>query len=379
MTLFTLDVGQNTVHVFDADAKNGEGIFYPKLPEEDLLELNIPNLKRGDCLVIEDAHLRERVEGGRSVAHAFTYNQLIKLFDNALKLGITIKLFPQKKTPAARTLAGYDNSLKKKNSQFMEKYGISTDEADVRSIALFLKKNPEAFRRLKTFMPQKEEDYRKENEHVFEYIQEANEDINIARTQGYGFDDWYNFDDAPHRFIENQKYELCDRLMGDGIFNLDQDNEFTGEELMKSIGLSYKKRGTGLNKIDKVNRLYTLVSSILRSEPNEDVEDDSLKDLRLRGFPPNHKYYGKKMFPNWKFIKANYFALKPFHMKGGVAASNYKQHMRPALSNFEGKLLPLNITDEMYSEFKSERSKADRMMRQIWRVLYQMIVKDGLR
>ena len=369
MTLFTLDVGQNTVHIFDADANNGEGIFYPKLPEENLLELNIPNLKRGDCLVIEDAHLRERVEGGRSVAHAFTYKQLLKLFDNALKLGITIKLFPQKKTPAVRTLSGYDNSIRKKNSQFMQKYGISTDEADVRSMALFLKKNPEAFRCLKTFMPEKEEDYQRKNQHVFKYIQEANKDINIARTQGYGFDNWYNYDDAPHRFIENQKYELCDRFMGEGIFNLDQDNEFTGEELMKSLGLSYKKRGTGLNKVSSESRLYTIVASILR--PNG--------ELRKRGFPPNHKYYGKKMFPNWKFIKANYFALKPFHMKGGVAASNYKQHMRPALSKFEGKILPLNITDEMYSEFKSERSKADRMMRQAWKVLYKMIVEDGLR
>ena len=277
-------------------------------------------------------------------------------------------------------MAGYDPNLSKKNAQFIERYGITTDEADVRSIAHFLKRDPEAFRCLKVFKPVKEEEYHRENQHIFEYIQEANDDINIARTQGYGYDNWYDYDDAPHRFIEAHKYELCNRLMGAGIFDLDQDNEFDGEELMAAIGLKYAaKKKNELNKISSESRLYTLVSSILKPKPNEDVEDEDLKDLRLRGFPPEHKNYGKKMFPNWKFIKDNYFALKPFHMKGGVAASNYKQHMRPAVSDFIGKTLPTDITDEQYSDFKSNRSKVDKMMRHIWIVLRKMIVEDGLR
>ena len=43
--------------------------------------------------------------------------------------------------------------------------------------------------------------------------------------------------------------------------------------------------------------LYTVVASILR--PNG--------ELRKRGFPPGHKYEGKKMNVLWKWCKENYF------------------------------------------------------------------------
>ena len=366
MNLFTADVGQNSVHVYDSTNDK----FYGKLPQNKLIELDIEGIKRGDILVIEDAHLRERVEGGKSVAHAFGFNSLKRLYDNAQLKGITIKLFPHKKTPVTRRLAGYDPELIKKNKKFMEKYNISTDEADVRSIAQFLKRDAAAFRCLKNFIPIREEQYHKENEHVFDYISEANIDINTARTQGYGFDEYYDYDDAPSQFIKNQKYELCKRLtQDDGIFD-SGDNEFEGEELMAALGLKYAAKGKGkLNKISSESRLYTLVSSFLR--PNG--------ELRERGFPPGHKYYGQKMFPNWKFVKANYLGLKPFHMKAGVAASNYKQHMRPGVSNFKGKTLAVSMEDKDYFYFKDERRRVDKMIYKIWKVLRKMIYEDGLR
>ena len=42
MTLFTADVGQGKVHIY----ASGNDIFYGKLPEENLINLNIKGLKK---------------------------------------------------------------------------------------------------------------------------------------------------------------------------------------------------------------------------------------------------------------------------------------------------------------------------------------------
>ena len=387
MNLFTADVGQGSLHVYDSD----RDIAYLKLLQSRLLDLDIDGLKSGDVLVIEDAHLRERVEGGLSLAHAFFMDELNRLYENAKKRQITILLFPHKKTPVVRKLAGYDPKHRKTNKTFMDEYGISTDEADIRSIAKFLKRDKEAFKRLKKFKPISQKEYQIQNQHKFDFIQECNLDINIARTQGYGFDAYYDYgdDDAVTQFIKNQKTEFCNRLMGDGIFDSDSNSTnstFTGEELMDAVGLHYSKSKPGqLNAIKSESRLYTLVASIIR--PNG--------DLRKRKFPPinektgkPHKYYsedadgnytGKILPVQWQWCKVNYFGCKSFHEKQGVASSNYKQHMRPGVSDFQGKVLSIGADDDEYTFFKKERSKVDKMTQQIWYVLREMIVEDGLR
>jgi len=363
MNIFTADVGQGKVHIYDSD----KDLFYGKMPQQDLIDLNIPKIKRGDILVVEDAHLRPSPEHGKTMAQPFSFEHLNELYLNAIKLGITVLAFGQKKTPTARKFSGYNPEHMKKNSTFMKEYGISTDEADVRAIAKLLLTDINALRALKPFKPQRLDEYQKQNQHKFDYIQDANNDINIARTQGYGFDSYYEYDDAVHQFIENQKVELCNRLVGGGIFELDSSDEFEGTELMEAIGLKYGPKG--LNKIKSESRLYTLVASILR--PNG--------DLRKRGFPPEHKYHGKMLPPFWKFTKENYLGCKPFHMKQGVAASNYKQHMRPGVSNFSGKTIEVGSTVEEYMRFKEERNLVDKKTRVIWNVLREMIVEDGLR
>ena len=385
MNLFTADVGQGKVHIYDSN----RDIAYLKLPQERLINLEIDGLESGDVLVIEDAHLRERVEGGLSLAHAFFMDELYRLYNNAEKLQITILLFPQKKTPVVRKLAGYDPEHRKSNNIFMKVYKISTDEADIRSIAKFLKRDKEAFKRLKKFKPISQNQYQKQNQHKFDFTKECNQDLNIARTQGYGFDSYYDYgdDDSVTQFIKNQKYELANRLTkNDGIFSTDSDSPFTGEELMSAVGLHYSKSKNGeLNAIQSVSRLYTMVASILR--PNG--------DLRMRKFPPinektgePHKYYsedksgnytGKFLPVEWKWSKENYFGCKSFHEKQGVASSNYKQHMRPGVSNFNGKSLSIGANDDEYNFFKEERSRVDKKTQEIWYVLREMIVEDGLR
>ena len=243
MNLFTADVGQGKVHVYDS----GNDIFHGKLPEENLINLHIPGLKKGDTLVVECAHLRESHRF--TMAQPFNFNQLTQLKENVEEKGITLRLFPQKSTPKARKLSGYESQ--KTNSKFQKLYGISTDEADTRSIANFLLKDQSAFYALKDFVPTKLVEYQDKDDSIFNYIQESNEDINPPKTSGYGFDKKNSYEDNVSRWIKKYALKLTEYLNGD-------------MELIEAIGLKYLKNGT--LKVEVPNRIYTLVHSIIRPD-----------------------------------------------------------------------------------------------------------------
>ena len=335
MTLFTADVGQGKVHVYDS----GTDTFYPKLPEENLINLNISGLKRGDTLVVEDAHLRESHRF--TMAQPFNFEQLTQLKENAEEMGITLLLFPQKSTPKTRKLAGLGENDK-------------TDEADTKAIASFLLKDRSAFYALKEFSPTRLTDFQEKNNHIFDYIQQCNGDINPAKTSGYGFDKKIPYEDAVSRWIKKYALKLTEYLNGD-------------IELIEAIGLKFDKKGN--IKIAVPNRIYTLVHSILR--PNG--------ELRVR---PD-----LGLVPNWKYIKAHYLGCKPFHMKQGVAASNYKHWMRRAVSDYaypdknsaNSSDFQIGMSYEELVKLKEARTKVDKMTQTIWYAIRKMIVEDGLR
>ena len=334
MNLFTADVGQGKVHVYDS----GNDQFYGKLPQENLINLNIPALKRGDNLIVECAHLRESHRF--TLAQPFDYDQLEELKRNADEMGVTILLFPQKSTPKARKLANVEADDK-------------TDEADTRAIAEFLLKDQNAFDALKEFFPKKLDSFKNEISNTVEYIQECNADINPAKSSEYGFGK-IDYEDAVSKWIKKYALRITEYLDGD-------------MELIHAIGLKFDKKGT--IKVEVPNRIYTLVHSILR--PNG--------DLRVR---PD-----VKLVPNWKYIKSHYLGCKPYHMNQGVAASNYKHWMRRAVSEYAypGKN-SANTTDfqvgmsyEELAKLKKARTKVDKMTQKIWYALRKMIVEDGLR
>ena len=334
MNLFTADVGQGKVHVYDS----GNDQFYGKLPQESLINLNIPGLKMGDTLIVECAHLREAHRF--TLAQPFDYDQLEELKKNANEKGITILLFPQKSTPKARKLAGVEADAK-------------TDEADTKAIAQFLLKDQSAFYSLKEFFPKRLDSFKDEISNTVEYIQECNVDINPAKSSEYGFGK-IDYDDEVSKWIKKYALRLVEYLGGD-------------LELINAIGLGFDRKGNV--KVLVPNRIYTLVHSILR--PNG--------ELRVR---PD---VGK--VPNWKYIKAHYLGCKPYHMNQGVAASNYKHWMRRAVSEYAypGKK-SANTTDfqvgmsyEELAKLKKARTKVDKMTQKIWYALRKMIVEDGLR
>mgnify|MGYP003140057693 CR=1 FL=1 len=335
MNLFTADVGQGKVHIYDS----GNDKFHGKLPQESLINLSIPGLKMGDTLVVECAHLRESHK--YTLAQPFDYDQLEELKRNADEKGITILLFPQKSTPKARKLAGLEADDK-------------TDEVDTKAIAQFLLKDKSAFFSLKEFKPTKLSKYQEKNDSVFTYIQQGNDDLNPGKSSEYGFGK-IDYEDEVSKWIKKYSLRLVEYLGGD-------------LELINAIGLGFDKKGNV--KVLVPNRIYTLVHSLIRPQ-----------DGSLRVRPDIGKV------PNWKYIKAHYLGCKPYHMNQGVAASNYKHWMRRAVSEYAypGKK-SANTTDfqvgmsyEELAKLKKARTKVDKMTQKIWYALRKMIVEDGLR
>jgi len=335
MTLFTADVGQGKVHVYDS----GNDVFHGKLPEENFINLTIPGLGEGDTLVMEDSHLRESHRF--TLAQPYNFDQLTQLKENAKEKGITLLLFPQKSTPKTRKLAGLGEKDK-------------TDEADTKAIAQFLLKDRSAFYTLKEFVPTRLTDYQDKNNSIFSYIQECNEDINPAKSSGYGFNKKIPYEDAVSRWITKYRVRIVEALDGD-------------LELIEALGLKFDRKN--VVQVAVPNRIYTLVHSIIR--PNG--------ELRIR---PD-----LGLAPNWKYIKAHYLGCKPFHMNQGVAASNYKHWMRRAVSEYAypGKKsshttdFQVGMSYEELNKLKKARTKVDKMTQKIWYALRKMIVEDGLR
>tara|TARA_Y100001935_G_scaffold141412_1_gene116892 strand:+ start:134 stop:1267 length:1134 start_codon:yes stop_codon:yes gene_type:complete len=377
MNLFTADIGEGRLHVYDS----GNDTFYGKLPKDDIIALNIPELQSGDTLVVECAHLREAHE--RTMAQAYIFDKLKELKQNADKLGIIVKLFPQKSTPKARKLyRGVNKETeeefhgfevdKDETAKFIKTYAMSPDEADTRSIAQFLLNDQNAFHSLKTFIPTKMKDFQNKSQHIFDYIQEANDDINPAKSSGYGLDPkkpWY--EDEVSKWIKKYTVDGGSSIFGYTptiVDYLEKQYPNDYEELAKVLGLSIDKK-SGKIKIENENRIYTLTTTILRRNGSLRYREDNGK------------------VPYWKYVKAHLLGCKPYHMNQGVIASNYKHWMRRAVSEyaFPGKKSALTsdfqvgMSYDEYFKLKEARTKVDKMTQKIWYVLREMIVEDGLR
>ena len=377
MNLFTADIGEGRLHVYDS----GNDTFYGKLPKDDIIALNIPELQSGDTLVVECAHMREA--HAKTMAQAYIFDKLKELKQNADKLGIIVKLFPQKSTPKARKLyRGVNKETeeefhgfevdKDETAKFIKTYAMSPDEADTRSIAQFLLNDQNAFHSLKTFIPTKMKDFQNKSQHIFDYIQEANDDINPAKSSGYGLDPkkpWY--EDEVSKWIKKYTVDGGSSIFGYTptiVDYLEKQYPNDYEELAKVLGLSIDKK-SGKIKIENENRIYTLTTTILRRNGSLRYREDNGK------------------VPYWKYVKAHLLGCKPYHMNQGVIASNYKHWMRRAVSEyaFPGKKSALTsdfqvgMSYDEYFKLKEARTKVDKMTQKIWYVLRQMIVEDGLR
>ena len=358
MTLFTADYGGNRFHVYDAD----RDAFHPKLRLGEFINLKVPNLGEGDTLVVECAHLREWHE--KTMAQPLTYDELTQFKKNCDEQGVTVKLFPQNSSPKARNLSGFPSG---KDPAFYKKnFNKSTDEVDTRSIAKFLLNDENAFNALKEFFPTRMAEFQEESDPIFEYIQEANDDINPAKSQGYGFctkEGFEEYEDEVSKWIEANIDKIVDRFHNDpAVLNL------LGLKRLKPN----KKYPLGRLKVKTPPRIYTLVTTILR------------RDGTLRYRKDNGK------LPYWKYVKAHLLGCKPQHSKQGVIASNYKHWIRPYVSeyNHPDKLrekddkkkisgnsgdIRVNMGFEELAKLKVARSNVDKLTQKVWGVLREMI------
>ena len=354
MTLFTADYGGNRFHVFDSD----RDVFHEKLRLGNFINLDVPNLGEGDTLVVECAHLREWHKN--TMAQPLTFDELTKFKQNCEENGVEVKLFPQNSSPKARKLAGYESE--KDNAKFKRLYGISTDEADTRSMALFLLNNENAFDSLKEFFPTRMEEFQEKSDPIFEYIQEANDDINPAKSQGYGFstkEEFKEYKDEVSEWIVANVDKIVDRFNND-------------PKVMNLLGLKRlkptKKDPEGKLKVETPSRIYTLTTTILRP-------DGTLRFRKDNGLPAY-----------WQYVKANLLGCKPYHSRQGVIASNYKHWIRPNVSEYQH---PDKISGEIsknssdirvgmgYEEIRKlnrARTKVDKLTQEVWYVLRGMIV-----
>ena len=274
MNLFTADVGQGKVHIYDS----GNDEFHPKLPEQNLIDLDIPKLESGDTLVVECAHLRESHRF--TMAQPFDWEQLNNLKQNAEEKGVTILLFPQKSTPKTRKLANVSEDKK-------------SDEADTKAIANFLLNDKRAFSSLKKFNPKKLKDFQQENNFIFDYIQQCNEDINPAKTVGYGFNKKIHYEDEISKWIKAYYIQLVSEL-GD-------------EELVSAIGIKKTTRGYKVDKENVTKRVEVKVGN--RNKGYLEVESglnegdivvaEGLKKVRPNGKIKPIKDCEKKSEASW--------------------------------------------------------------------------------
>ena len=334
----TADIGKKQTSVYIPETKN-----HHTISTDQFLELNIPEMNDHD-IVIEDAHIRSQEDD--SLAQSWTIDQLRQLRSIADSNGTEIFCFPQKVTPKARKIASI--GLRK---ELLEK----TDKNDVESIAFYLHEFPRAYDALKVFSPVEYKTFEKKVSHIYADRDSLTEDSNESRNLEYGIGN--DYDDHVSRWIKKYISVLA--------FNLSNETrEFWKLELNRKKNAL--KPGV-LNYTNKaLKQIYNVINTIIIPSTGE---------LRVRS--DNNKV------PYWKYAKAVYFGLTPYHMHAGVTASNYKYHKRKAGSsckksmNLESANAVENLDD--VREIRETMIESDNHLRDLWRTARKMIVEDGLR
>ncbi len=339
MKILVLDIGKKATHVFVPETNN-----YYKIEHSDFIKLNIPELEDGDTLVVEEAHMR--AQSDNSLAQAFKIDDLHQFKILADSKNNPILLFPQKVTPKARKVASlvYPELIEK------------TDLNDIKSIAYYIQHFPSALKTLKKFAPISYEEFVEKNSHIFNERIILNDDINEARNESYGIKTDYS--DAVTNWIKKYMSILAYRL---------------SNETREWVGLELNAKGNALKPgllnytSEKLKFVYTIVNTILNPKT---------------GTPRLRSDY--KVPPFWKYAKAYYFGLTPYHMKAGVTASNYKWHKRKASTNckismsLDSKQNPIKTNNDVF-EIRKEMISSDKKLQEVWREVRKMIVEEGLR
>lgn len=339
------DVGSCQLNVYDPTSKQ-----HYNLTPDDFLNLNIPCLKDGMTIVIEDAHLRSREDD--SMAHTYDIEQLKQIKLACDNRNVEILCFPQKSTPKARKIYSLDKET------LIEK----TDENDCEAIAFYLINFPNIFDSLKKWKPMTFGEHEERTKHLYKDRETLTLDSNLARNLKYGMGKNNIYSNAVSEWIKKYITKLYSEL--------DQETR----DVFK-LGLNRKGNALQDNIVNYTNetvlkQIYNVVNTILTPDGKPRVRSD----------------IGK--VPHWRYAKEVYFGLTPYHQHAGVTASNYKWHKRRMGSNckltmtFEDngtkKVNTVKSTEDVKT-IREEMKRSDRSLRTLWRTVRKMIVEDGLR
>ena len=288
---YVIDCGKNQATIYD-----GKTVI--TISHETLLSLPA-ELQRGDTVIGEYSHFgcpRKLL----SKAQPFEAEKLLGWYERFREAGVNLKLFPQQSTPRACILVhGYKKDaegkfLKESNGKnHIEK----SDETDPIAIFNFLLKEPQG-KRVSLMKPPtsfEEDALRTEGN---EWKSDTNTIINSARSVDYEAPE-----DKNAEWLRDNAETISSRLSPRARNIFGYDNFYTTTDK--------KGRWTkGDLKNGKVNMVQVYpVLTVLR------MPDGSLRE-RIR----------THALPGWKFIKKYVFCMTPFHLKGGVARSNFYYH-----------------------------------------------------
>ena len=179
------DVGSKFINAYDPTSKQ-----HSKITPDDFLNLNIPNLKNGMTIVIEDALLRSREDV--SMAQTYDIEQLKELKFICDNRNIKIACFPQKSTPKTRKIYSLDKET------LIEK----TDKNDCVSIAFFLINFPDIYHSLKVWKPMTYGEHENRTKHLYKDRDELTLESNLARNEIYGIGKDNDYSDAVSEWIK---------------------------------------------------------------------------------------------------------------------------------------------------------------------------------
>jgi hypothetical protein len=281
--VFTVDLGKNSVHVYDCSTKKQYKISF-----DDFVNLNIEGLDSSCLVVMEESHYRSR--GETSKAQALEYEQLLQLFDNAYEKGVMLYMFPQCNTPKAR---GF-------------KFGVTAKPADDIQDCIAIADmviNRTDMASLREFVPISMEQFKSISAGRSADIQQLNEDANY----------WRNFD---YYYADRATNPLGQLIVGcaDYLAGVLTD---TQKELLR---FSFGKKGQLTGPGGWYNKVAYLIMTVVSMDDDGNLIARTRKDNGL--------------VPNWRYVAQRLLGFSPYHFKAGTAASNVKMHMLQKHANY---------------------------------------------
>lgn len=289
--------------------------------------LNLANILPANSIIVgENTHFgcpKQKL----SHSQPFVANTLNKFHDDLKKNNIIFLLFPEKLTPIARQFSNIT---------------VKNDKNDTLAILNYVNNN-----RCSTTFRKPPKDFNEENFTVIEgnkFTAELNMYLNYARRFNYMADDdhisiWIReiiHETINHLSIEAQK-----------IFGIDESCRYKKNNEKKGI----KKGDINLNKI-KMCQIYPVAALFKTYEG----------DIRKR--------FLTKDLVGWYFAQRYVFHFSPWHLRGGVARSNFFHH---GISNYtiaKLKLHNIDISKKFRGEFSDEEEALYKHYRQkyIWAI-----------